>query len=138
MDFFPLELPFTMNMVGPSDLSYDVWGNTGYRLASMLTGQEITEEMIADGSAQAIVDTVSPVKYVTADTMPSLFAYAGKDNTVPAGNAQAVRDAFDNAGAPYDCILYPLADHIIFLRDLDKTVELLNALLDYCENYFGY
>lgn len=138
MESFPLDLPFTMNMVGPSDLSFDVWGNTGYRLASMLSGQEITEAMIADGSAQAVVDKVSPVKYVTAATMPSLFAYAGKDNTVPAGNAQAVKDAFDAAGAPYDFILYPHADHIIFLRDPHKTVELLNALLDYCKTYFGY
>ncbi len=25
-----------------------------------------------------------------------------------------------------------------FLRDPNKTVELLNVLLDYCETYFGY
>ena len=137
-DTFPLELPFTMNMVGPSDLSYSVWGDTGYRLASMLSGTQITEAMIADGSAQAVVDSVSPVKYVNANTMPSLFAYGGQDNTVPAGNAQAVKDAFDAAGAPYDFILFPHADHIIFLRDPHKTVELLNALLDYCKTYFGY
>lgn len=137
-DSSPIALPFTMNMVGPSDFSYDVWGDAGYRLASMLSGRAVTEAMIEDGSAQEVVDYVSPVKYVTANSIPSLFAYAGRDSVVPAGNAQSVRDAFDAAGAPYDFILFPHADHIIFLSDPHKTLELLSSLIQYCKDYFGY
>ncbi len=130
-----IELAFTANQVGPSDFYSEVWGSTG--LASMLSGIEITEEMIANGEAETVIGLVSPTAYVTADTVPSVLAYGGTDMIVPSGNAQRIKAAFEAAGAVHDYILYPLSNHGLGLDPLCE-MEYINTVQSYCEEYFGY
>ncbi len=130
-----IELAFTANRVGPSDMGADVWGS--YGLASMLAGVEITDEMIENGEAEKIADSVSPVAFVNKDTMPSVFAYAGNDPLVQKGNRLSMEKVFGESGSEYEYIFYPFSGHGLLL---DPVSEIMydRAVLSYCDRYFGY
>ena len=130
-----IELVFTANQVGPSDFHSEVWGSTS--LASMLSGIEITEEMIENGKAEDVINLVSPTAYVTKDTVPSILAYGGTDMIVPSGNAERIKSAFENSGAIHSYILYPLSNHGLGLDPLCEMVY-INTVEQYCKDYFGY
>lgn len=130
-----IELAFTANRVGPSDMGADVWGS--YSLASMLSGVEITDEMIENGQAQEIADSISPVAYVNDNTIPSIFCYAGNDMLVVKGNRTAMLEAFENCSAEYEYIFFPISNHGLLLDPWSEVVY-YKALYSYCEKYFGY
>ncbi len=131
-----IELAFTANRVGPSDMSADVWHGS-YGLASMLAGVKITDEMIASGEADEIAASVSPSAFVTKDSLPSLFAYAGNDPLVTKGNRESIVKAFDDAGAEYKLVFFPLSGHGLLLDPVSE-IQYYNVLYSYCEQYFGY
>ncbi len=130
-----IELVFTANQVGPSDFHAETWGSLS--LASMLSGIEITDEMIENGEAEEVINLVSPTAYVTKDTVPSVLAYGGTDMIVPSGNAKKIKSAFEEAGAVHDYILYPLSNHGLGLDPLCE-MEYINTVEQYCKEYFGY
>lgn len=136
-DSAPIKLAFTANQVGPSDLSYDIWGDTGIYVAAALAGTEITEEMIANGEAEKIITAVSPVTYVNENSIPSLFAYGGKDTVVPKGNGESIKSAFEESGVKFDYILFPNSNHFLW-SDPDCSELYQKTLEDYCKSYFGY
>ena len=137
----PIPLVFTANRVGPSDMTRSAWGDMSYRLTSMLTGREITEEMKENGEADRLAEEISPVYYVTPETLPSLFCYAGNDPMVTKGNREAMEKTFEETfgenGNGYDYVFYPLSGHGLLLDPLsERTYDRL--LFSYCETYFGY
>ncbi len=136
-DESPVQIAFTANRVGPSDFSTEVWGNSGPSLARSLAGKETVDRFTAEGREDEIVAYVSPVTYVTADSVPSLFAYGALDVVVPAGNRESIINAFKKAGAPDDYILYSLAGHGLKLNRVSPAAKEYSAkLLEYCERYF--
>ena len=132
-DESPIEIAFTANRVGPCDFSTEAWGSSGPGIAEMLAGKALCEELAGD--EDAIIKSVSPAYYVTADSVPSLFGYGGKDTIVPAGNAKSIKDAFEAAGAVYDYIIYPNSNHMLML-DPASAAEYSEILFNYCEIYF--
>ena len=89
-DESPIELVFTANRVTPSDFHPESWDDvyqkgTALNIASNLSGTKITEEMLADGSAEAIIRSVSPAMLINENSVPSLFGFGGRDTTVPHG-----------------------------------------------------
>ena len=133
----PLELTFTANQVGPSDFSVDVWGELGLTIAGLLSGTPITDEMISNGEAEKVIASVSPAAYINQNSIPSLFGYGGKDTIVPAGNGEAVKNAFEKSGVKFDFILYPNSNHLL-LSDPDSSVLYQQTFDEYCKTYFGY
>lgn len=137
VDESPVELAFTANRVGPSDFSTDAWGDSGPSMARSLAGEEIVKRFTDEGRENEIVDYVSPVSYVTKDSIPSLFAYGALDFVVPAGNRKSIINAFDNAGASYDYVLYPLNGHGLKMNCITPAARQYSSLLfRYCERYF--
>ncbi len=130
-----IPLAFAANKVGPSDFTTQAWGEAGPRIAQMLAGTEITNKYIQEGKEQELIKLVSPVSYINENSIPSLFAYGGKDKIVPIGNGESVKNAFEESGATYDFILFPLSDHILIFTPFSGTKY--NAKLkEYCEKYF--
>ncbi len=121
-----IELAFTANRVGPSDMGADVWGS--YSLASMLAGVKITDEMVESGEAERIADSVSPVAFVNEKTMPSIFAYAGNDILVGKGNRDSIQKTFENNGTPYEYIFFPLSGHGLLLDPISEIQYEYSAL----------
>ena len=137
----PIELAFTANRVGPSDMTAAAWDNASYSLTAMLTGTAITDEMKENGEAERLSREISPVFYVNENTMPSIFAYAGNDPIVTKGNREAMEkvfaETFGENGNGYDYIFYPLSGHGLLLDPLSEN-QYDKALYRYCETYFGY
>ncbi len=136
-DKSPVPLVFTANMVAPSLLSYEIWGDLCPVIVSGLTGLEITAENINSDMAKKAIARVSPVTYINKNTMPSLFAYAGKDPIVKKENAEAVAEKFEQVGAKYDLVFYPDSFHTL-LNNPEQHEIYLETLDRYCKDYFGY
>lgn len=134
-DESPIPLAFAANKVGPSDFTTQAWGEAGPRIAKMLAGAAITEEYMNDGKEKELIELVSPVYYVRENSIPSLFAYGGKDKTVPVGNAESVKKAFEESGAVYDFILFPFSDHILIFAPY-RGAQYNIKLKEYCNKYF--
>jgi acetyl esterase/lipase len=130
-----IPLAFTANRVGPSDMNKEVWGS--YGLTSMLTGVKITDEMIENGQAKKLADSVSPVHFVNDNTIPSLFCYAGNDPLVVKGNRESMLKVFSEHKATYDFVFFPFSGHGLLLDPLSE-VKYYQTLYRYCETYFGY
>ena len=96
--------------------------------------------MIASGEADALCRDISPVYFVTKDTMPSLFAYAGNDPIVTKGNRTAMenkfKETFGENGNGYQYIFYPLSGHGLLLDPVQEH-RYYDALGDFCKTYFG-
>ena len=120
-DKSPIPLAFAANKVGPSDFTTEAWGEAGPRIAQMLAGTEITEEYLKEGKEKELIELVSPSFYVSENSIPSLLAYGGKDKTVPVGNAESVKKAFEESGADFDFILFPLSDHILIFTPVSSV-----------------
>ena len=136
-DKSPVEIAFTANRVGPSDFSEEAWGKSGPSLARSLAGKEIVEKFTEEGREDEIVAYVSPVTYVTKESVPSLFGYGALDVVVPAGNRDSIIGAFKKAGAPYDYVLYPVSGHGLKLNHITPAAKKYSSMLfSYCEKYF--
>ena len=132
-DECPVEIAFTANRVGPSDFSSEAWGKSGPSLARSLAGKEISDKL----SEEEIIAYVSPVSYVTKDSVPSIFGYGALDVVVPAGNRKSIINAFKNAGAEYDYVFYPVCGHGLKLNHITPAAKKYSALMfEYCEKYF--
>jgi len=130
-----IPLAFAANKVGPSDFTTEAWGEAGPGIAKMLAGTAITDQYMQQGKEKELIELVSPVAYVNKNSIPSLFAYGGKDNTVPIGNGESVKKAFEESGAAYDFILFPLSDHILIFAPF-SSVQYNLKLKEYCNKYF--
>lgn len=136
-DESPVEIAFTANRVGPSDFSEEAWGKAGPSLARSLAGKEIVDKFTQEGREDEIVAYVSPVTYVTKDSVPSLFGYGALDVVVPAGNRESIINAFKNAGAEYDYVLFPVSGHGLKLNHITPAAKkYYSTLFEYCEKYF--
>lgn len=136
-DESPIDIVLLISRVGPSDFHPDTWGNGAYSLASMLAGKEITDEMIADGSAEEIIRSVSPAMNINEASVPTLAGYGGADIVVSSGNAEATRKALEKSGIDYKFIMYPNAGHMLIenrsaIKKFEKTQN------EYLLKYFGY
>lgn len=137
-DESPIEIVLTANRVAPSDFHDESWREgVGYSLASRLSGIEITESMIADGSAEEVINMVSPAYFVNENSVPTVAGFGGKDTTVPEGNAAAMKTALENSGIDYEYIIYPNSSHMLF-EDFDQAKQYDQAFRTYLEKYFGY
>ena len=133
----PIRLVFTANMVSPSDLSYNVWGELSPVIVSGLTGKNVTLNMVKSGKADKLIASVSPVTYVSSSCIPSLFAYGGKDPVVSVKNYHSMKNAFAKTTARADFFLYPNSIHTL-LNDPDVHQKYFAKLLEYCKTYFGH
>lgn len=141
-DESPIELVFTANRVTPSDFHSSSWDDVYYEgmaanLAESLSGMTITEEMIADGAAEEVINSVSPVAFINENSVPSIWGFGGQDTTVPHGNAEVVKVVLEQSGTAYTYIFYPNSTHMLFY-DYESAKEYDNALYSYLETYFGY
>ena len=137
----PIELAFTANRAGPSDLTTKVWGFDSYRYTTMLTGVTVTDEMKRNGEADRLAREISPVTYVNKNTLPSIFAYGGSDPQVTSGNREAMekvfRQNFGENGNHYEYIFFPMSGHALMLDPVSEA-EYDDAVCRYCRSYFGY
>ena len=102
---------------------------------SQFCGEEITEEMVKDGSAEAYWKKVSPYTYITDDSVPILFAYGVLDGIVPPASRLVLQQALDEHNVPYVSIVMEKSGHML-ICDPDEQRLFLDYMDKYCAKYF--
>ena len=132
----PLDVVFSANLAGPADISTEIWGeDLALKIGTMLSGVELTRDMLESGEADEILAEISPVTHVDENTPPVLFVYGGKDTTVKAENGDSLVRALEEHGIEYEYIFMPNSDHSL-LQNIFKHLDYMLTLSDWCEKYF--
>lgn len=139
----PIPIKFVFQLAGPADFEPDDWNiliktnklKSKAEFATMMTGVNITDDMIISGEYNQFIDKISPARLVNSNTVPSLVGYGLKDHLVPASSRILLKKAFDDSGIMYDYLEFPNCNHGMY-RDLDKLQLFLDKSLAYCNNYF--
>ncbi len=133
----PVEIVFTASMAGPADISPEVWGeDMAIRVAHLLTGAEITPEMLHSGDADEILASISPVSFIDENTPPTLMMQGGADTIVPPKNADSLVEKFQANEVPHDYIYLKNSDHSL-LQNPIRHARFYGMLFEYCKQYFG-
>jgi acetyl esterase/lipase len=136
----PSSIPivFTMGLVPPVDFTdpaFITHGNQDLQLLQMnaLTGTMVqnAEEIIELGYPQAWID-FSPITYAET-AVPTLLAYAGKDELIPSSNIPRLIEQFELFSITYEVFFYPDSGHNILIgNDLEPLLNaFLFSLIDY-------
>lgn len=101
-------------------------------LISWATGEKVTQANIRNFEQQ--IKEISPLYYVTKDTVPTIINHGKADTIVPWSNAVSLVEAFEAAGAEYVLFTYPNSGHGL---DSDKSVssESDNMFREYIDTF---
>ncbi len=135
----PIPIAFVFQTVGPSFFMPEAWPNQpdlAFSLTMAGTGEIMTKGMYESDIGQGWVKSISPAMLVNRNTVPTLFAYGGKDSLVNSIHGEKLKEAFEANGVPYKYILFPNSGHALW-DDPDCTTEFQKAILQYAEQYFG-
>lgn len=115
----PVPVVLTFGGVGPSSFYMEDWGiygaDTNHEaaagLVSAMSGQEVTKEMIVDGSYKAIVNEISAVHWVTEESVPSVVIYGKHDKVQPYAAALRLEKALKEKGVDYQFLTAEHSGH---------------------------
>ena len=163
-----LPVKFIMDWSGPTSLNPDDWtteagvwsplclmtgldGTYGGEasLICKFSGQPCTADMVADGSARTIWESISPITYVTSSIPPVLLCYGSYDQLVPVRHQKLLIDRMKSSGLiklgledgvhaeeeRFYVIEFPNSGHSL-CSDLDKGMEFQRVADIYCNRYF--
>lgn len=135
-----IPVKFVFQQTGPMYFDPVSWGASNNipmqaSFVSMMTGHQITEDMVVRGEHYPYVYEISPASYVDSETVPTLCAYGPKDKMVPANLKYHLLEALEKARVPYDFVEYPHSNHGLY--DDPKSQRIfLKKLDEYCARYF--
>lgn len=131
----PLPVAFVFEKVGPTSFSSEIWGDkNAAALTTGGTGHRVNPEDINTPEAKALIDSVSPVHFVTPDSCPTIFAYGGKDTLVPLINRDMLLEVLEKNHVPNICVDFPNSDHAMW-NDSDCVRIFRDSVLLYCRKY---
>lgn len=135
-DSAPVEIRFTSSMAGPSDISPEIWGDDlAARIGTILTGQDIRIDMLGDNDVRELLESISPVSYITSDSVPTAIIQGGRDTTVSPKNADSLMRHLSDSAVSYDYVYLKDSDHSL-LQNPVLHLSYYGLLLDYCHTYF--
>lgn len=103
-------------------------------LFSYACGQTFTYAERA--SAKEALLKVSPIYYVSENTVPTVINHGQKDDVVPYSNATAIVEKFEEYGVTYDFNIYPNSGHD--LASDEANIKIADDLLyKYIKTYLG-
>ena len=136
-DESPIPVAFVCEKVGPSDFSEKAFGKKiSAQLVSGGTGKTVAVADLEKPEVRRLVESLSPVSFITGSSVPTIFAYGGKDDLVKRYHRDALADALKKNGVPHVAIDFPNSHHAMW-SDPDKTEEFRKAVLLYCQTYMS-
>lgn len=140
----PIDVKFVVDRSGPTNLDPSYW--TNYNLlysttfvngmCALLSGSA-AGFLPSSSAGKKAIKSISPISFVTADTVPTIMCYGGKDKIVPTTNGTQLRDKFESLGIPYAFFNYSKSGHMLeFDSAVDKEFE--DTLAQWLNFYFGY
>ena len=122
------------NLTNKEYLDSNLGTNTIVYELSCMCGKTFTASTM--DSAYNELAAVSPVKYVNADTVPTVICHGMKDITVPFSDAETLDKFLTYYGVPHYFLAYPNTNHAIHIGPDQEYVEYAKKLFDqYVENY---
>lgn len=142
-EYSAIPVKFVFQLAGPASFEPEHWDilkkinglSTDIEFIEMMTGEEISEEMLVSGDYKTYIEKISPTYLVTESSVPTLLGYGLKDHLVPGNLKYGLVDALDKNEVPYDYLEFPHSNHGMY-ADLDVLQDFLDLSLDYCNKYF--
>lgn len=143
---FPAPVAFCLTMVGASTFEQSAWfpQNADYNdpetlytasvWCSTLSGDDVTPEMIIDGSYRASIDKVSAYTMVTDSTCPVIGAYGELDKLVPIQTLPYLEDALIKHNIKHDIFRFPNSGHAL-QHDKKILKQFADKLEEYLQTY---
>ena len=131
----PIPIAFVFEFVGPTDFCERTLGakdSAGF--ISFVTGQKINPEDLNKPEIKELGESLSPISFVTEKSVPTIYAYGGKDWLVKPCHRDALTQALEKNGVPHVRVDFPNSDHGMG-NDPDKAEEFRKAVFSYCETY---
>lgn len=131
-----------LNYCGPTDLSDDAYyfdnglGDGEYVATVLSWACGYKHTFATREEAKDALWNVSPLKYVDADTVPTVINHGMKDNIVPFANAVALQEKFDSLGITYVMNAYPNSGHGLF-EDAENVARAGELFDEYLKTYLG-
>lgn len=140
----PIKPVAVVDYSGPSDLTDENYASTQMLcdidwyldLFSLLSGAEITKDNYQSPEMQTKLLEVSPVNYVTQNTVPTLICHAYEDDIVPYSNATILSNRLQECGVKHDLISYENSGHSLG-HDKKHQKEAKKLFVEYAERYLG-
>ncbi len=131
----PIPIAFVCDKVGPSDFSEKAFGKKmSALLVSSGTGKKVAAADLQKAEVRKLIDSLSPVAFVTGKSVPTIFAYGGRDNLVKRHHRDVLAKALKENGVAHVEVDFPNSHHGMW-SDPDKTEEFRKAVLRYCQTY---
>ena len=108
---FPVTAPISFHKGTFDNYTDDVIA----QYASIVAGAELTEADITnpDARAQAILDSISPVSFIDADSVPTLLGYASADTVIGTNQYQTIQPVLAANGVDNDVVWWNNCDHTL-------------------------
>ena len=135
-----LPIAFVFEETALTDFHSSTLGIEDTETASLLrkaTGGSVTVTQVENGEAEDMISSISPVAWISGDTVPTLFAYGAKDESVSLTNAELLEKSLKENSVPYKYIEFPNSNHGMY-DDGDCREAFQEAVLTFCRTYFGY
>ena len=142
----PVPVVFTYGAVGPSSFVAEDWGifglgldtdesrQAGAGLFSVMSGEEITPEEIADGSCREKVHLIAAAEWVESNPVPTVVAYGACDKVQPFLASKRLEAALKESGVDHR---YFVLEHSGHGLQNDSAVSKLwmEAVAEYLDKY---
>lgn len=139
-DVSAVPIAFVFEETALTDFHSSTLGMEDAETASLLrqvTGGSVTVTQVENGEAEDMIASISPVAWISGDTVPTLFAYGAKDDSVSLANAELLEECLKENGVPYEYIEFPNSNHGMY-EDGDCREAFQEAVLTFCRTCFGY
>ena len=132
-----IPVAFVFDKVGPVSFRREFWGD---RIAAMLIGYgariQVDPKKLDTPEMKAAADSLSPLHFVGPKSVPTVFAYGGKDDLVRPIHRDELAKALEAHHVPNVRVDFPNSNHAMW-DDPDCTETFRKAVLQYCETYMN-
>lgn len=142
----PVPVVFTYGAVGPSSFVAEDWGifgigldtdesrTAGAGLFSVMSGESITSEEIADGSYREKVHSIAAAEWVENNPIPTVVAYGAHDRVQPYLASKRLEAALKENGVDYQYFVLEHSGHGL-QNDSAVSRQWMEAIEEYLEKY---
>ncbi|WP_054955119.1 alpha/beta hydrolase [Paenibacillus dakarensis] len=142
-DTSPIPVKMVFEAVGPSSFYPEDWTPYGLdknpeaaaNLFSIMSGNEITTDMLGTENYDKAVKDISAFMWVNENTVPTLAAYGVYDKVCPFKTTRHLINALKENNVPHDYIEFPHSGHGLqndnkfYAQYLDKIEEYLDTYM---------
>ncbi len=132
-----IPVAFVFDKVGPVSFHKEFWGD---RISAMLIGYgartPVDPKKLDTPELKAAADVLSPLHFINEKTVPTVFAYGGRDTLVRTIHRDELAKALEQHHVPNIRVDFPKSNHMLW-DDPDCTETFRKAVLQYCDKYMN-